>query len=224
MIEYLSDWFKKLIFLVILAGLVDMVLPNSNIQKYARMVLGLLIILTLLSPVLSLLNINDLSNVIWQNAYLMQQNQVHKVGLAEVEQMASNLERVNQQAILSRLKANLEQEIALSIRNIYEIEANVDVHLKVNRNMEANIDKIVVYLQGRVHKKDNEDNPYDPTGSIPSIPAVEIRIGEEKENVERFTTKELQEHGKSIRSYLTTNYHLHIDQVEVHEQSSRRNP
>lgn len=224
MIEYLSEWLKKLIFLVIVAGLVDLVLPNSNIQKYARLVIGLIIILTLLSPILTLLNVNEISRMIAQNAFALQQSKFLDEQYVEVEQMASNLEYVNQQAILARLKQNLEQDITIALRNIYETDAVVDVQLSLNRNMEANIDKIVVYLQGRVHKKDNEDNPYDQKDSIPSIPTVEIRIGEEKEDVERFSAGEIREKERLIRSFLTTNYHLHIDQVEVREQTSRRNP
>lgn len=224
MIAFLSEWLKKLILLVIIAALIDLFLPNSNIQKYARMVIGLLIILTLLTPILTLLNMNNFSSLISQNAFSFQQGKALKDGATSVEQMAANLNRVNQQSIISKIKQNLEQEIAFTIRNVYETDATVDVQLKVNNKMEANIDKIVVYLQGRVHKKDNEDNLFDESETIPSIPAVEIQIGEEKEDVEQFSTENRREREKTIRNYLISNYHLQMEQVEILDQSSRRNP
>jgi stage III sporulation protein AF len=54
--EFLKDWITNIILFVLLATVVDMLLPNSNMQKYTRMVTGLLLIAIILSPVLKILS------------------------------------------------------------------------------------------------------------------------------------------------------------------------
>lgn len=54
MIEWLSGWLKEIVSIVLLAAFVDLLLPNNAFQRYVRTVLGLFILLTLLSPILSL--------------------------------------------------------------------------------------------------------------------------------------------------------------------------
>lgn len=55
MITWLSEWLKDIIAVIMLAVLVELILPNKSMQRYARLVIGLLILLTILSPILRLL-------------------------------------------------------------------------------------------------------------------------------------------------------------------------
>jgi stage III sporulation protein AF len=54
MMAFLSDWLRGLILVIFLAVILDMILPNNAMQRYAKLVMGLLIILMLLSPILKL--------------------------------------------------------------------------------------------------------------------------------------------------------------------------
>lgn len=56
MIEFLSDWMRGLILVIFLAVFLDMLLPNDKMQRYVRLVMGLLIILIMLSPILKIYN------------------------------------------------------------------------------------------------------------------------------------------------------------------------
>lgn len=48
---WLSNWLQELIMIVLLATFVDMLLPNRSMERYVKLVLSLLILLTLLSPI-----------------------------------------------------------------------------------------------------------------------------------------------------------------------------
>ncbi|MFE4711086.1 stage III sporulation protein AF [Paenibacillus sp. NPDC056722] len=52
---WLSDWLREIILVVLLAAFVELLLPSKSMERYARLVLSLLILLTLLNPVVSLL-------------------------------------------------------------------------------------------------------------------------------------------------------------------------
>lgn len=47
----LGEWLKQLILIVILAVFADMLLPTKNMQKYVRVVMGLVIIAAMLQPI-----------------------------------------------------------------------------------------------------------------------------------------------------------------------------
>lgn len=52
---WLGGWLRELILIVLMAAFVEMLLPSKSMERYARLVLSLLVLLTMLSPVISLL-------------------------------------------------------------------------------------------------------------------------------------------------------------------------
>ncbi|WP_054024282.1 stage III sporulation protein AF [Bacillus sp. FJAT-28004] len=52
---WLSDWLRDIIAVILLAVFVELLLPNKAMQRYARLVVGLFILLTILSPILKLI-------------------------------------------------------------------------------------------------------------------------------------------------------------------------
>ncbi|MFD0711048.1 stage III sporulation protein AF [Paenibacillus sp. GCM10027626] len=55
MLAWLAAWLKQIIAVVLLAGLIDLLLPNKSMQRYVRLVAGLIILLTILTPIIRLL-------------------------------------------------------------------------------------------------------------------------------------------------------------------------
>lgn len=55
MLAWLSDWLKQLLAVVLLASVVELLLPGNSFHRYMRLVLGLLILLAMLTPVMALL-------------------------------------------------------------------------------------------------------------------------------------------------------------------------
>ncbi|WP_454191910.1 stage III sporulation protein AF [Paenibacillus sp. Marseille-Q7038] len=54
--EWLSGWLRELILVVLLATFVDMLLPNRSMERYVKLVLSLLVLLTLITPLINLLS------------------------------------------------------------------------------------------------------------------------------------------------------------------------
>lgn len=51
-IEFIQQWAREFIALVILMGLVELLLPPDSLRNYVRMVLGLLVIVALVRPII----------------------------------------------------------------------------------------------------------------------------------------------------------------------------
>lgn len=52
MIAYITAWIKDIIFVVLFSSFLEILLPNSNMQKFIRVILGLFILLTILNPII----------------------------------------------------------------------------------------------------------------------------------------------------------------------------
>ena len=52
---WLGGWLREIILVVLLASFVEMLLPSKSMERYARLVLSLLVLLTMLSPIVSFL-------------------------------------------------------------------------------------------------------------------------------------------------------------------------
>lgn len=50
MIEFLSSWVKGLGLAIIIVSILEMLLPNNKTKKYIRMVMGVYILFTIISP------------------------------------------------------------------------------------------------------------------------------------------------------------------------------
>lgn len=54
MIEFIKNWVIQVLVTVIFMILVDMILPNNNFKKYAKLATGLIVMITIITPVFKL--------------------------------------------------------------------------------------------------------------------------------------------------------------------------
>ncbi|KIY21962.1 MULTISPECIES: stage III sporulation protein AF [Mesobacillus] len=61
--DFIKEWVTNIIVFILLATVLDMLLPNSSFHKYTKIVTGLILIAIILSPVMKLFN-TDMETVI----------------------------------------------------------------------------------------------------------------------------------------------------------------
>ena len=54
--SFLTEWITNIIVFILLAVVIDLLLPNSSMQKYAKMVISLLLIIVIINPIFKLFN------------------------------------------------------------------------------------------------------------------------------------------------------------------------
>lgn len=52
--SFLTEWLTSIVLFILFAIVIDMLLPNSSMQKYAKMVVSLLLIVVMLNPIFKL--------------------------------------------------------------------------------------------------------------------------------------------------------------------------
>lgn len=185
MIGWLSDWLRDIITVILLAVLVELLLPNKAMQRYARLVVGLFILLTILSPILRLLQ-TDIGNrldagvEIW-NERSMNKN-VEMPSLEEIQRRASDIQTKRHEEAARLTAAALEEAMGKAIAS--ETGARVEtvnVSLTWNeRNKEGNTPEIAgvtVTLAGSAHSKDTKSNKLQTPIEIEVIAPVDVSVG-----------------------------------------------
>lgn len=108
----LTSWITNIIILLILAMILDMLLPNSELKKYVKLVTGLLLIVMIISPLFKLMStdyhamVSSLSDYFEYDDQLFNQSLEKKKSEIETSQHAYILE---QQAVL--MQKEVEKEL-----------------------------------------------------------------------------------------------------------------
>ena len=53
MVSFISSWVQGIIIAVIISTIIEMILPDGNIKKYVRTVIGTFIVFVIISPIIT---------------------------------------------------------------------------------------------------------------------------------------------------------------------------
>ena len=75
MIKYLSNYANGLIYVIIIVGLMELILPNNKNKKYIKVIMGMVMILAIMNPVVGK-DINIENNIIEKYMNIEEKNQI----------------------------------------------------------------------------------------------------------------------------------------------------
>ncbi|TCZ77450.1 stage III sporulation protein AF [Paenibacillus albiflavus] len=109
--QWFHDWLKMVITVVMFAAFIDLLLPNTKMQRYVKTVLSLFILLTLLSPVLELLRSNWNVDQMLAEAEKQVEQKEAGMGKSLSDNPKGSLQAINEQGL--RLKDAQDQQATL---------------------------------------------------------------------------------------------------------------
>ena len=125
MLEFLKNWIISVVTMVIFMALIDLILPENNIKKYARFVTGLLVIVTILNPVFKLFAGNaSIETYITQYTDAIDTNS----SLTNTKEAQSDIEEKTREVFKENLKKEIESKIKNSTGENYTV-VSIDVEL-----------------------------------------------------------------------------------------------
>ena len=149
MIEFLSSWAQGIIVAVIIATLIEMILPNSSSKKYVKVVIGMYILFTIVSPIIKKLGGKDINlNTINIEKY---EQQISKSDNTISRKFEDNNTRSIKDIYVSNLKADISAKLK---EKGYEIDTS-DVQIKDDENY--TIEKITLKLI-KMEQKQEKNN------------------------------------------------------------------
>lgn len=208
MITFLSSWVKGLGLAIVIVSILEMLLPNNKTKKYIRMVMGIYVLFTMISPFVSNKEwFNEIKNMNWEENIIAQTST-----------------QVNQTSMDARIKQlyqeELEKDITKKLKEQgYEV-TNCQVKLKIEENEEdTEISKIKIKVEKKQEKETKEDNNIEEqiVTEIQKIKPIDTSIQKEvnKTNQEGTNKKVSKVDIQNIKKFLMEEYEVKEKCLEI---------
>ncbi|MEC0298187.1 stage III sporulation protein AF [Peribacillus frigoritolerans] len=154
--SFLAGWVSNIIIFVLLATVIDMLLPNSALQKYAKMVIGLLLIAIIITPILGLFN-KDFDDIL--TAATSEFEDQKKKDLGNLTEMKKKEIQATQGAyILKQMAVDLQAEVEEELMADYNMRiSSIDVGVKNEEELGVDdLQNITISLEKAEGKENSE--------------------------------------------------------------------
>lgn len=222
--EFLNTWLQGIIVAVVIASIIQMILPNGNNKKYIKVVLGVYIVFQIITPVINKFFNSDfeVSSLIDIDKY------TKKMETYEVSSKNTDINKTNENSIKQIYITNLKKDIKTKLEDKDYLIKDVEVQVENNENYD--IKSLVIYVNGKNdNKEENNKEKTENNIHINEIEKIEINVSKNNEtnknsfnnseNEESNQTKEnniSNEEKNKIKKYLTSVYEISEKQITIY--------
>ena len=197
MIEFMSSWVKGLGLAIVIVSILEMLLPNNKTKKYIRMVMGIYILFTIVSPFIS--NRKDFN--------------INDINLEEYTTTETST-RVDQSSMNERIQElyieELEKDITKKLKEKGYQVTSCKVKAEISDNEEeTKINKIKITVQKAQTDQNNqkeENLENQVVAEIQKIKPVDTSIKEEKKKEKKESTEINRSDIQNIKKFLIEEY------------------
>jgi len=166
--EFIKEWVTNIILFVLFATMVDMLLPNSNFQKYAKMVIGLLLIAIILTPIFKLIS-EDFEQAMATIPEFKGNNEYQMKNLIDLQK--SEIQASQDAYILKQMTVQMTEDAEEELMDQYGLVI-ADINLLVDEDSQQpfpeNLQRVVIQLK----------QPAEETDAVEAVKSVEINTEE----------------------------------------------
>lgn len=199
MIDFLSNWAQGIIVAVIIATIIEMILPNGSSKKYVKVVVGIYILFTIISPIITKFSSNNfnINDILDTKEY---EEQMAKSD----EDISKKIEENNNRTIKDIYQSNLESDIKAKLKDKgYEV-LNTYIQIRDDENY------TIEFISLSLDKKETEES--NQVRNI-EIEEVNIQIGET--NTQESDTSLGSSEKQEIAEYISSTYDIDIKNIEI---------
>ncbi|SFL68274.1 stage III sporulation protein AF [Salibacterium qingdaonense] len=197
--DIFQEWMSHLIIFLLAAFLLELLLPSSSFQKYARLVLSFILMLLIIEPLMNLASIDaeqELEKALgkWRNESFPELSME-----TEINQQKNEIESGQDAYISKQVSARLKQESQEEIRNKWGWEVESISAESIDDKKAASF-SVHVSLR-EAEKREGESSVVEP---------VRIEIDNESPSQNNRTGE-----ADEIRTYLSDTWGIPEEQVEI---------
>ena len=208
----MSTWAEQIIVAVIIAGIIEMILPKGNNKKYVKAIIGVYILFTIISPVISKITDIDFQDIDYEEYF--KQTETYQT-------MSQDLSNNNDKSVEEIYISNLKQDMKNKLQEKGYIAENIEVDIELKD--EANYGKInKIILSVYKNEERNDDVSKDTSTNTISINKIEeVKIGNNVNNVNtniQVKKGEIKNSEKNeIKEYLSGVYEINKKNIKINE-------
>ncbi len=150
----ITGWITNIIVLILLATVLELLLPNSSMQRYVKMVIGLMLMAVILSPVLSIFT-KDFDSML-RSATLDSSTENKKMENA-IESKKSEIQASNAAYIEEQMAVQMKSQVEKELREQFNLEISSVALDLTEVDGEKNIDHIIVTVNEAGSEKSVSD-------------------------------------------------------------------
>ncbi|NBI27564.1 stage III sporulation protein AF [Chengkuizengella marina] len=223
MLQWLSNWLREIILVILLATFVDLILPSNKMQRYVKVVISLFILMTILSPIVSLLKVE------WNFDQLNNQFQIDEVStneygsMSEILQDGEQLKNQNEQETARLIQTKMEDMIYKQLEDQMSVAVeSVSVVVSFEENNELKLDEIFIILKSQ-NKQPEQTMDAAEVQPIEQVEPVVIDIHIEASDAveadakkeQKEITEEMKQTETEITTFLIGKWDISSDQINV---------
>ena len=193
--NWISCWIQGIIIAVIIGRIIEMLLPDGNCKKYVKVVIGVYILFSIVSPVITKVTGNEfrVSDIYDINTY------IEVSAKSSQENIENSQQNQIKQVYITNLKNDMKQKIQ---EKGYSVKS---LTLEISNDEQYTLKKIVA----QVTKRKNEEN-----NEVKGVNEINITISNTTENIEEdisISTKEQND----LKAYLSGIYNLEEKNINI---------
>ena len=210
MVKFINSWAQGIILAVIIATIIEIILPEGNNKKYVKTIIGIYILFSIIYPLLTKIS-NKSINI---NSIITSANR--EISKYETD---TNITLKTNSYIEETYKSKIEEDIKNEVlQKGYKVSSlNTSIEIKHEEEY-GQINEILIKIEKTEKTETEEINNGTKTNTINQISKIEININNsvEKEEIqenEEITDKEI----KSLKQFLNTTYGTPIDKIYINK-------
>lgn len=203
MVEFLNSWVQGIVVAIIIATVIEMLVPEGNNKKYVKIIIGIYIIFTIVSPVISKLGKKeiDFTNSIDISKY---QKEIKKYSV-DTDKFQKESEKSIQDVYISNLKTDMKSKLE---EKGYEVN---QIQIRTGAEGEYIVEEI------RLQLEKNQKEEIEQKQNTVQINIVKIEISKEETKEDKPQNKLEEKEIKEIKTYLTSVYEVKEENIKINE-------
>ena len=199
MLEWFKSWATGIVIAVIIATIIEMILPNSTSKKYIKIIIGIFIVYTVISPVIGSFKGEDLNNYIKVENYIQSSSNA----------LQTNEVSDNAQSSIKKIYAqNLQNDLKIKLKEKGYISNNINI--SISNDDKYNIERIDIKVDEKVTNS-NQDEKQVKT-IVDNIKAIKIKVKkDDSQNNAIITENDKNE----IKEYIKQIYQIDLNNINV---------
>lgn len=202
-INFISSWAQGIIVSVVIATIIEMVLPEGNNGKYIKVVAGVFVLFTIISPILNKFSKNKKLDI----------NINKYIQTSTSELTTANANSSNDDLIKKMYEENLKIDIQSKISQKGYTVGNIDV--EILNDSEYSLNKINVVITGKV-QNNLAKNTQTVTTVVDNVEQVIVNVSGSSNSKKEEDKSVIAEYEKrKLIDYLSSVYEVKENNITI---------
>ena len=184
MIEFIKTWVNQIIVAVIIATVIEMILPNGNNKKYIKMVIGLYVLFAIIQPISKIITGKSLevSNFNYKKYFSKDISKEYSQDFEE------NNSKLIKQAYINNIQEDIKKK--LKKKGYETISCNIEILEDEDKDTYGTINSIIIRIKrNSKNEKEKSEEESKNINNIIEVEKIDINTTNNVNNINNIEEK-----------------------------------